>query len=657
MTSILLLTATALISAGLAALLVHLLGRRPVIRHLNQVVRDLERSRDLHQATLEAVTQAIDERNPASRGHARRVQAYALELAQALALPAHERQALRTAALLHDVGQVVVPEHVLGKPGRLSEAEFEKMKAHPGAGAEILAPAGLPVAILGIVRHHHERWDGSGYPDGLRGDAIPIGARVLAVADAFEALTSDRSYRARLEPKDALEVIATWSGVQFDPAVVEALRGGLDAVIAAAQSRAAAPGAASTGAGAAHPAGSWTAGPVGGSAGPDAGGFGDALHQGIARLESGQVTAPAPRTPLVTGPTSGVRDAYAVQREVFALYEIAQTLASTPRLTEVLDLVVSRIAQLVPFRTCAVYLAQPGGEGLSARFVSGANAAALRGRRLRRGEGISGWAAEHRSSRFSGTAELDLADTGIDTAGYSTVAAFPLCQGDETLGVITLYYPAAAPCLEEHVRLMEIVARLAAGAVANGRMASASGPSTLTDEVTHLPSARYLEQVFERETIRSQQSGHPFAVLEMDLDAFRGVNERFGQEAGDRFLMEIGRVLRSHLRERDVLVRLGEDEYAALLPGSGFAAAAVLAERLQQAVDGFALRLSEEGPAARAGLSAGIAIYPLDGERLDDLLQRAALNRARNKYARREARTSTPNVVPFRSPGGGDHTA
>src|SRR5207249_5892682 len=179
---------------------------------------------------------------------------------------------------------------------------------------------------------------------------------------------------------------------------------------------------------------------------------------------SGAAVAPAPRTPPVTGPSSGLRDTYAVQREVFALYEIAQTLASTPRLTEVLDLVVSRVAQLIPFRTCVVYLTQPGGEGLAARFVSGANAAALRGRRLRQGEGISGWAAGHRSSRFSGTAEIDLADTGIDPSGYSTVAAFPLCQGDETLGVITLYYPKAAPCLEEHVRLMEIVARLAAGA-------------------------------------------------------------------------------------------------------------------------------------------------------------------------------------------------
>ena len=306
----------------------------------------------------------------------------------------------------------------------------------------------------------------------------------------------------------------------------------------------------------------------------------------------------------------------------------------------------------MPFRTCAVYLTQPAGEGLTARFVSGANAAALRGRRLRPGEGITGWAAEHRSSRFSASADLDLADTGIDPTGYSTVAAFPLCQGDEALGVITLYYPKAAPCLEEHVRLMEIVARLAAGAVANGRMASASGAAALTDEVTHLPSARYLEQVFERETIRSQQSGQPFAVLEMDLEAFRGINERFGQAGGDRFLMEIGRVLRSHLRERDVLVRPGEDEYAALLPGSGFAAAAVLAERLQQAVDGFALRLEENGPPARTGLSVGIAIYPLDGETLADLMQRAALNRARNKLARREARTSTPNVVPFRSPAG-----
>jgi diguanylate cyclase (GGDEF)-like protein len=308
--------------------------------------------------------------------------------------------------------------------------------------------------------------------------------------------------------------------------------------------------------------------------------------------------------------------------------------------------VVSKIAQLVPYRTCIVWMAQSAGEELTARFVSGANAAALRGRRMRTGAGITGWAAEHRSTRFAGNSELDLAGSSVDPSGYATVAAFPLCQGDDILGVITLYFPVAVPCHDDHIRLMEIIARLAAGAVRNGRMTAADA-SGLTDGMTHLPSGRYLKQLFEQETIRSQQSGQPLAILEMDLDDFKALNERFGQPAGDRYLMEVGRVLRSHLRERDVLVRLQEDEFAALLPGSGFAAAALLGERLQQAVDAFGLRLDETAQMARAGISIGIAIYPLDGETLDDLLARAMLNRARNKHARRSSRAATPNVIRF----------
>jgi diguanylate cyclase (GGDEF)-like protein len=165
--------------------------------------------------------------------------------------------------------------------------------------------------------------------------------------------------------------------------------------------------------------------------------------------------------------------------------------------------------------------------------------------------------------------------------------------------------------------------------------------------VTHLPTARYLQQLFEQETIRSQQSGQPFALLEMDLDEFRAINDRLGPPVGDRFLMEIGRLLKSHLRERDVLVRRADDEYAALLPGSGFAAAALLSERLQQAVDGFALRLDDKGGTARAGLSVGVAIYPLDGESLDDLMARATLNRIHNKRVRKSVRNAAPNVVRF----------
>jgi diguanylate cyclase (GGDEF)-like protein len=382
----------------------------------------------------------------------------------------------------------------------------------------------------------------------------------------------------------------------------------------------------------------------------DVGGFGDALHQSIEGTATKSIDA-APRTPPAAG--AALRDTYAAQREVYALYEIARTLGSTLRLSEVLDLVVSRIAQLIPFRTCVVYLAMPGGAELTARFASGANAAALRGRRVRVGEGITGWAAAHRSSRFSGNPDLEMGGAGLDSDAYGTIAAFPLCHGEEVLGVITLAYPKTGACSDDDVRAMEIISRLAAGAVHDGRLASAAaGAETLTDPLTHLPTERFLRQVYEQETLRSQQSGQPLAVVAMDLDDFGALNLRVGQEAGDRFLVELARVLRGHLRGPDIMVRLEGDAFAALLPGSGFAAAALLAERLQQAVDGYTLRPSAEGAPVRSGLSVGIAIYPLDGERLEDLLERAHLNRLRNKQARKAARAASPqNVIPFKTPG------
>ena len=590
------------------------------------------------EATLQALIQAIDARNPAAGGHVRRVRAAAMELGRASGLDAEALATLRLAALLHDVGTLMIPEQVLSKPGRLNDIEFEKVKAHPVTGVAMLARAGLPPAVLEIIRHHHERWDGGGYPDRLKGMEIPLGARILAVADSFESLVSDRAHRGSLGPVEAAELITTWAGVQFDREIVNVLRSEVAAVHGAVMAAGHDPEppldiarltAPSVG----------VEGPSG-----DAGGFGTLLHQGIAgemvRRPSG---AELPR-PAVADGTS--RDASAAQREVYALYEIAHTLCASLHLTDVLDLVVSKIAMLVPFRTCVVFLTSAP-KTLQARFVSGANAASLRGRMLPFGDGITGWAAEHRTSSFSGNAELDLFGIEIDPAAYSTVAAFPLVHGEEVLGVITLYFPANSPCVDDHVRVMEILARLASGAIHEGRLGLEQGESGLTDAVTHLPNERYLRQAFDKEVVRSQQSGQALSVVEMDLEEFRTLNERIGAEAGDRFLLEVGRVLRSHLRERDVLVRMEEDGFAALLPGTGFAAAALLTERLQKAVDGFALRL-EDGTVARAGLSIGIAIYPLDGEGYDDLMQRASLNRVRNRQARRAARAASPNVVPFR---------
>jgi putative nucleotidyltransferase with HDIG domain len=192
------------------------LGRvEDATRHVEEVNR-------LYLSTIETLATAIDAKDQVTHGHIRRVQKFALGLAAELGLSdARQLKAIEAAALLHDTGKLVVPEHILNKPGRLTTGEFEKMKRHASAGAEILSSIGFPYPVVPIVRHHHENWDGTGYPDGLRGTEIPIGARILAVVDCFDALTSDRPYRPKLEDSEALQILLQRRGTMYDPLVVD----------------------------------------------------------------------------------------------------------------------------------------------------------------------------------------------------------------------------------------------------------------------------------------------------------------------------------------------------------------------------------------------------------------------------------------------------
>src|SRR5262245_44676368 len=162
----------------------------------------------LYLSTIETLAMAIDAKDQITHGHIRRVQAYAVGLAKNLGV-ADEKllKAIEAAALLHDMGKLAVPEHILNKPGKLTPAEFEKMKLHASVGADILSAIDFPYPVVPIVRHHHENWNGTGYPDGIKGTDIPIGARILSVVDCFDALTSDRPYRPRLSDDDALGIL------------------------------------------------------------------------------------------------------------------------------------------------------------------------------------------------------------------------------------------------------------------------------------------------------------------------------------------------------------------------------------------------------------------------------------------------------------------
>jgi putative nucleotidyltransferase with HDIG domain len=191
---------------------------------LESEARMAEQTSNLYLRTIEALALAIEAKDETTGEHLQRVRVYATEVARDLKLSEQEMEALKAAAVLHDIGKLAVPEHIISKPARLTPEEFAKMQVHPIVGADILEQVHFPYPVVPIVRSHHEKWDGTGYPDGLSGEAIPIGARILAVVDCLDALASDRQYRKALPLQDAMAIVVAQSGISFDPQVVDVLQ-------------------------------------------------------------------------------------------------------------------------------------------------------------------------------------------------------------------------------------------------------------------------------------------------------------------------------------------------------------------------------------------------------------------------------------------------
>ena len=184
--------------------------------------RHVQQTSDLHLATIEALARAIDAKDQTTQSHIRRVQMYAAGLAKEIGLSAEEIQGVKTAALLHDIGKLAVPEHILSKPGPLTQEEFQKIRIHPQVGAEIIAAVPFPYPVAPLILSHHERWDGKGYPQGLSGENIPIGARILTIVDYYDAVTTERPYHKALSHASAVGLLRHESGRALDPRLVKA---------------------------------------------------------------------------------------------------------------------------------------------------------------------------------------------------------------------------------------------------------------------------------------------------------------------------------------------------------------------------------------------------------------------------------------------------
>jgi putative nucleotidyltransferase with HDIG domain len=398
-------------------------------------------------STVETLATAIDAKDEVTHDHVRRVQLGTLGLARELGVTdADTLKGLEAAALLHDTGKIAVPEHILNKPGKLTAAEFEKMKRHAPIGADILSSIDFPYPVVPIVRHHHENWDGTGYPDGLKGADIPLGARILSVVDCFDALTSDRPYRQRMTEQAALKIIIDRRGTMYDPVVVDTFLESHHRVMPAVATKP-------------HPA---------------AQAIGDA--RSLDREEQRQqATVLAPEGTLNDG--------------LLAVTSLSRAVSGGARVADVGALMWMVVRQVLPCEAMAVFLPDERTDHVTVRYAAGLHAASLRSVSRASGTGVAGWVAVNRRAALNSDPAMDLGLAAAALApGLRSCLAMPLIDNDVVVAVLALYRGQRDGFSEDDARLVELLApRLAASlveAISTERSAAPSLKLVKTERLT-----------------------------------------------------------------------------------------------------------------------------------------------------------------------------
>jgi diguanylate cyclase (GGDEF)-like protein len=558
---------------------------RLYLERIEQERRGMEKLNALHFRTIESLAVAIEGRDPEYRKHKRSVWTDALEIGRQMRLSDADLQALRAAALLRNVGKLAVPEHILSKPGRLTKAEFDKMKIHPVAGAQIVEQAGFPYPVAPIVRSYHEKWDGTGYPAGLRGEQIPLGARILAAVDCLDALVSNRTYRRARALDEAIDHMKAESGKSFDPKVIEILANYYGEL----ERRADEP-------------------PV-------------AIQPGVVPAPIDCVAAPPAEALQFVSPIAAAR------QEVQHLFALAQDLGNSLSLDETFAVLSQHVKQLCPHDTLAVYIRRD--DRLEAEYATGLDCLQVGSAVIPWGEGICGRAAATATPLLNEDpmAHPDRPSVGGATSLRSALA-IPLEGFSGVAGVLCLYARKENAFMEDHLRVLSAVANKVAVSVENALKYRQVERSAVTDMLTELPNARSLFLHLDSELSRAKRTDQTIAVLVCDLDGFKQINDRFGHLEGNRVLRAVARALRSNCREYDTVARLGGDEFVVVLPGQ-------LAESVSGKVEQLSAAVAQAGyetvGAGYLGISVGVAYYPADGADAEALLAAADQRMYREK--------------------------
>jgi diguanylate cyclase (GGDEF)-like protein/putative nucleotidyltransferase with HDIG domain len=554
---------------------------------------------DLHMATVEALALAIEAKDASGRSHVQTVQSYATALARAMGLSRDVVQGIRTAALLHDIGKLGVPDHILSKAGPLTEDERDKARLHPEIGAGIVEAVQFPYPVAPLIRSHHERWDGSGYPAGLEGERIPLGARVIAVADRFDSLRRERPYRGALTHVQAVERLQRESGSRLDPAIVARFTEMLPALERELEAETRS---------------------------------GSMPRQPLASRDAGRAL-PGHRRDVL-------EDITRARQEFVALYEVAESMGIGLGVRDSMTLIAEKLSRLVQFSACALYIAEQG--RIECRFASGVDAELLLRISMPRHDGVVGSALLEGRPFVNGDPAVDLHAARLEATPlrWRTILVCPLIL-DDMQAALAVYHEQPDFYSENDARLLERTSRQFAAVLYNARLFDRAQAESVTDALTELPNRRFLAGHAASEIARAQRSGTSFALLMIDLDAFKPINDGYGHAAGDAALKAVALALKRCLRLYDVCCRYAGDEFVVLLGGCSREVAEAKGLELTRSVESVRIELPD-GTSLSVGCSIGLAMFPEDATAYETLLAIADSRMYSQKLQRRVPVTPGP---------------
>jgi diguanylate cyclase (GGDEF)-like protein/putative nucleotidyltransferase with HDIG domain len=603
------------------------------VRQLEEEKRTAETMAALHLRTIETLALAIEAKDQTTADHLKRVQIYSSELSKDLGLLDAEERALQAASILHDIGKIAVPDYIISKPGRLTPDEFERMKIHPIVGAEIVERIEFPYPVAPIVRAHHEKWDGSGYPFGLRGHEIPIGARILSVVDCFDALASDRQYRKALPLEQAFAVVAREAGKSFDPQIVELLGRRYLELEELAQSKPS------------HhkPQLSVDVRVTRGES-PDAGFEAAGSHH--------DTTGSEPSEGLASGASAPAS----------AFDELTSTLGISLSLTETLGVMCSRVSTLVPADAVTIYLVDGG--MLVPKYVYGENFKLLMHLRIGVGEGLVGWVAENHKAILNGNPAVEpgYRSGPNPSCVLNSVLAIPLQTTSGTIGVLALYRAERDAFSRDHLQDLVSVGDKISLAVESSLQQEHRMSFPNVDVITGLPNTRALFSNIAAEIAKRRGAKSTLTVMFCGLEGVATVHESFGRSAAEQALRSIAEGFRETCRDADYLAWRGGDDFVFVLPGLAGEAVDARISALERLVREAGLK---RWATDLLSISAGAVEFPMNGDTAEILVAEAEkrMLAVRRSKMRSDADSAYDSLVRMRDsimqdgrmPGGTKH--